>query len=77
MKRYCLISLFIVSLSSCYAPAPMPVGPVPPPGVMVPPGVAYVAPTYPMPAPGYNWNYHSNYGWGWYHPNHGWHGGWR
>lgn len=42
-----------------------------------PPGVVYVAPTYAMPAPGYVWLYHPSYGWGWHHPQHGWHRGWR
>ncbi|MEN9398202.1 MAG: hypothetical protein RLZ81_2732 [Pseudomonadota bacterium] len=42
-----------------------------------PPGVLYVAPTYVMPAPGYAWRFHARYGWGWHHPNHGWHRGWR
>ena len=42
-----------------------------------PPGVAYVQPTYAIPAPGYVWAYHPNYGWGWHHPQYGWHRGWR
>lgn len=42
-----------------------------------PPGVVYVAPTYVLPAPGYVWQYHANYGWGWRHPDRGWHLGWR
>lgn len=47
------------------------------PNVVVPPGVVYVSPAYPMPAPGYVWTYHAHFGWGWYHPLHGWHRGWR
>lgn len=42
-----------------------------------PPGVVYVAPTYAIPGPGYVWQYHDRYGWGWHHPSHGWHRGWR
>ena len=46
-------------------------------GYGAPAGVVYVAPTYAMPAPGYVWGYHASYGWGWRHPQHGWHRGWR
>lgn len=47
-------------------------------GVSVAPaGVAYIEPTYVRPGPGYAWNYHAQYGWGWYHPQYGWHRGWR
>jgi len=53
------------------------VAPVPPPGVVVPPGVVYVAPTYAVPGPGYVWRYHPEHGWGWHHPESGWHRGWR
>jgi len=42
-----------------------------------PPGVAYVAPTYAIPGPGYVWAYHAHYGWGWHHPQYGWHRGWK
>ena len=42
-----------------------------------PVGVAYVAPTYEVPGPGYAWRYHPNYGWGWHHPYYGWHRGWQ
>lgn len=42
-----------------------------------PAGVAYIAPTYAIPAPGYEWRYHRTYGWGWWHPHYGWHRGWR
>ena len=41
------------------------------------PGVVYVAPTYAMPGPGYAWQYHGRFGWGWRHPHNGWHRGWR
>ncbi len=42
-----------------------------------PPGVAYLAPTYATPGPGYAWGYHGRYGWGWRHPRYGWHRGWQ
>lgn len=42
-----------------------------------PAGVVYVAPGYALPAPGYAWRYHARFGWGWHHPGHGWHRGWR
>lgn len=48
-----------------------------PPGVVVPPGVVYVAPTYPAPAVGFIWAFHPRFGWGWRHPQQGWHRGWR
>ena len=47
------------------------------PAYAPPPGVIYVQPTYAVPAPGYVWQYHVRYGWGWHHPNYGWHRGWR
>lgn len=50
---------------------------VAPPEVVVPAGVVYVAPTYAVPAPGYVWGHHPRYGWGYRHPSHGWHRGWR
>ena len=48
-----------------------------PPGIVVPPGVVYVAPTYAAPAIGFVWEFHPRFGWGWRHPQHGWHRGWR
>lgn len=47
------------------------------PAYTAPPGVVYVAPTEVAPAPGYVWAYHQRYGWGWHHPQYGWHRGWR
>ena len=43
---------------------------------VAPAGVAYVAPLYASPGPGYRWEYHEHYGWGWRHPQYGWHKGW-
>lgn len=40
-------------------------------------GVVYVAPTYAVPGAGYAWQHHAQRGWGWRHPHHGWHRGWR
>ncbi len=42
-----------------------------------PPGVIYVQPTYAVPQVGYVWGYHPYYGWGYRHPQYGWHRGWR
>ena len=42
-----------------------------------PPGVVYIAPSYAIPGPGYAWQYHGRYGWGWRHSGLGWHRGWR
>lgn len=50
---------------------------VAPPEVVVPAGVVYVAPSYPVPAPGYVWVHHPRHGWGYRHHAHGWHRGWR
>ena len=49
---------------------------VAPPTYVAPAGVAYVAPTYASPGPGWVWDYHAHYGWGWRHPTYGWHRGW-
>ena len=73
MIRNIIAAAALAALSGCIvAPAP-----VPPPGVVVPAGVVYVGPTYATPGPGYAWRYHAHYGWGWYHPEYGWHRGWR
>ena len=47
------------------------------PAYVAPAGVVYVAPTYASPGEGWVWAYHANYGWGYHHPQHGWHKGWR
>jgi len=41
------------------------------------PTVTYVAPTYAAPAVGFYWAFHPRFGWGYYHPQQGWHRGWR
>ena len=64
------VALLSLSLSACIV---APVRPL----YAAPPGVVYVAPTYAIPAPGYVWAYHANFGWGWHHPQYGWHRGWR
>ncbi len=45
-------------------------------GYNAPAGVVYVEPNYASPGPGYAWEYHARYGWGWHHPQQGWHRGW-
>lgn len=40
----------------------------------VPARVAYVEPVGVIPGPGYVWQYHDGYGWGWHHPAYGWYG---
>lgn len=47
------------------------------PVYVAPPGVVYVAPDYVSPGPGYVWAYHASFGWGWHHPQYGWHRGWQ
>ncbi len=69
---YAAVACVAVVLSGCVvAPAYVE------PAYAAPPGVVYVAPTYAMPAVGYTWRYHARFGWGWHHPGHGWHQGWR
>jgi len=75
----------VLGLQACVMAPPQPVMVqqphgvmvAPPPGVVVPSGVVYVAPTYPAPSIGFIWEFHPSYGWGWRHPQHGWHRGWR
>ena len=45
-------------------------------GYNAPAGVVYVEPNYASPGPGYAWEYHARHGWGWRHPQRGWHHGW-
>ena len=40
----------------------------------VPPGIDFVDPEAPPPGEGYFWNYNAASGWGWFHPEFGWHG---
>lgn len=47
------------------------------PGYGAPQGAVYVAPNYATPGPGYAWQHHANFGWGWHHGSRGWHRGWR
>ncbi len=83
MSRALGLLSMLVLLSGCVvqpavvAPAPPPRAVVVPAGVVVPPGVVYVAPGYPAPGAAYVWGHHPRYGWGWRHPNRGWHRGWR
>ena len=70
MKKAATVSILAVALSTGLVGCI--VAPVAPPV----PGV-YVAPAYPIPAPGYVWIRHPRYGYGWHHRSHGWHRGWR
>ena len=74
MKSAALVSAALLAtlLGGCVV---APVGPAYDYGA--PPDVAYLAPTYAVPGPGYLWAYHPHYGWGWRHPQQGWHRGWR
>lgn len=86
-KIVVLTSLSSIALQACVMvppqSQPVMVQPAPgvvmaPPGaVVVPQGVVYVAPTYPAPAVGFVWEFHPRLGWGWRHPQRGWHRGWR
>lgn len=60
-----------ILLSGCVV-APMPIR-----SPVAHAGGVYVAPLYPIPAPGYAWVHHPRHGWGWHHHHHGWHRGWR
>lgn len=53
------------------------VAPVRPAYVAAPVAPVYVEPTYASPGVGWVWEYHARYGWGWRHPQYGWHRGWR
>ena len=68
------------SLTGCVV-APVPARPVvvnPGPVYVAPaPAPVYVAPAYASPGVGWVWIEHPRYGWGWHHPDHGWHRGWR
>ena len=78
------VAASVLGLQACVMTPPQPimvqqphgVMVAPPPGVVVPPGVVYVAPSYPAPSIGFIWEFHPRYGWGWRHPQHGWHRGW-
>lgn len=63
-------ALLAASLSGCIV-APLQ------PAYEAPAGVVYVAPTYAVPGPGYVWAYNARFGWGYHHPQYGWHRGWR
>jgi len=72
MKPIAILAVLLLSaaFSGCIV---SPVGPA----YGAPPGVAYMAPTYDIPGPGYVWAYHARFGWGWHHPQYGWHRGWQ
>jgi hypothetical protein len=66
-------ALLAISLAGCVVEPAR----VRPAAVVAPPGVVYVEPAYASPGVGYAWEYHPRYGWGWHHPQRGWHRGWR
>jgi hypothetical protein len=69
-----LPALLVVSLTAVFAGCVVaPARPV----YVAPAGVVYVAPGYVSPGPGHVWAYHASYGWGWHHPQYGWHRGWQ
>jgi hypothetical protein len=65
------------SLGACIIAPPRPYYAHAQAGVQVTPVEVAPAPYYAMPAPGYIWMNNLSFGWGWHHPNHGWHRGWR
>ena len=87
-KAVILGAVSAISLQACVMAPVAPMQPMPvmvqqpsivvqqPSGVVVPPGVVYVPPSYPAPAVGFIWEFHPRFGWGWRHPQHGWHRGW-
>lgn len=84
MKTAACAAVFATVLSGCVIAPPVirpmygPVyGPAYAPAYAPPQGIVYVAPTYALPAPGYAWQYQGQHGWGWRHPDRGWHRGWR
>ena len=65
-----IIAAVLVSLTGCVVvPARH--------AVAVEAAPVYIAPTYESPGVGWVWEYHPHYGWGWHHPQLGWHRGWR
>lgn len=67
----------VVAVSGCVVTPPSVRPAYVEPAYAAPPGVVYVQPAYASPGPGYVWEYHAHYGWGWRHPQYGWHRGWR
>ena len=76
------IAMAVVTLLGANALTACVVAPVEPRPVVVRPAPvvvqpAYVAPTYVSPGVGWVWMYHPHHGWGWHHPDRGWHQHWR
>ena len=69
-----VLALVALAMTSGCVVAPLEPRPAP---MVVQPGPVYVAPTYVSPGMGWLWEFHSHYGWGWHHPQYGWHQGWR
>lgn len=68
---------FLLGLALALASSGCVIAPLPPGPMVVEPQPVYVAPAYASPGVGWVWQFHSTYGWGWRHPHHGWHRGWR
>jgi hypothetical protein len=72
MKKFLVLTLagtVLAAASGCV---------VTPPRVAIaaPSAAVYVAPTYASPGVGWVWEFHPQFGWGWHHPQYGWHRGW-
>ena len=72
MKKLLLATLGAIVLVVTSGCVVAPVGP--PRAVVVVPAPE---PYYASPGAGYVWAPHPDYGYGWHHPNNGWHRGWR
>ena len=73
---FAIAGLALASMSGCIVAPARPAYYGGEGGYVAPAGVVYVAPEYAAPGPGYRWEYHARYGWGWRHPDRGWHRGW-
>ena len=66
----CLLGgIAMATLSGCVV--------APPRVAVAAPAGVYVAPTYASPGVSWVWAFHPDFGWGWHHPQYGWHRGWR
>jgi hypothetical protein len=74
MKRFLLALACVLALASLGACAVVarPNGTAVIEPIEPPIGVAVVPAPAVVPGPGYAWRYHPHYGWGWWHPGHGW-----
>ncbi|CAN5912907.1 hypothetical protein BH11PSE13_BH11PSE13_09700 [soil metagenome] len=68
------LGLLLATAGCVVAPGPYGAAPGP---VYVEPPIVSVTPTYVSPGVGFVWMQHPRYGYGWHHPQQGWHRGWR